>query len=72
MTSAGQSAFDNLKIIVTGALLLAHFKQSLRIIVKIDFFNYISSGDFSALDKNKKLHSFIFFCKNLNLAESNY
>ena len=44
---ACQSAFDNLKKIVTEAPILAHYKEGLRTIVKTDSSDYVSSGVFS-------------------------
>ena len=71
-TSACQSAFDNLKKMVTEAPILAHYKQGLSTIVETDSSDYLSSGVFSQLGKDGLLHPVAFFSKNLNLAECNY
>lgn len=57
---------------VTEALVLAHYKQNLRIIVKTNFFDSVSKRVFFQLGKDELLHYIIFFSKNLNLTEYNY
>ena len=57
---------------VTEAPILAHYKQSLRIIVKTDFSDFVNSRVFFQLGKDRLLHSIAFFFKNMNLAECNY
>lgn len=52
--------------------ILAHLKQSLKIIIKTDSSNYINSGFFFQLGKEKLLYPVIFFFKNLNPAKYNY
>lgn len=71
-SSVCKSAFKNLKKIITKALILVHYKQSLKTIIIIDLSNYISNRVFSQLDKNRLLHLIMFFFKNLNFAGCNY
>ena len=71
-TLACQSAFDNLKKMVTEVPILAHYKQDLRTIVETDSSDYVSSGVLSQLSKDGLLHPVAFFSKNLNHAECNY
>ena len=67
-----QSAFDNLKKMVTKAQILAHYKQGLRTIVEPNSSDYISSRVIFQLGKNKLLHLVAFFSKKLNPAKYNY
>ena len=53
-------------------LILAHYKQSLKINVEIDFFDYISNGVFFQLRGHNLQYPIVFFLKNLNLIEYNY
>ncbi len=57
---------------VTEALILVYYKQSLKTIVETDSSDYISSGIFSQLGEDGLLHLVAFFSKNLNLIECNY
>ena len=57
---------------ITEVLILIHYKQGLKIIMKIDFFDYISSKVFYQLKKDGLLYLVAFFSKNLNSAEYNY
>ena len=72
LSLAWESAFRNLKEIVTEALILANYKQNLKIIVETDLSDYVSSEVFFQLSKNRLLYLVAFFSKNLNLAEYNY
>ena len=53
-------------------LILTHYKQGFKIIMKTDFFDYVSNRVFFQLDKDGLLHLIIFFSKNLNLTKYNY
>ncbi len=57
---------------ITEALILAHNKQSLRTIVETDLSDYVSSGIFSQIDKDRLLHPVAYLSKNLILVEYNY
>ncbi len=67
-----QSAFDNLKKMVTKTPILAHYKWDPKTIMETDFSDYVSSGVFSQLSKDRLLYPVIFFFKNLNSVECNY
>ena len=54
------------------ALILAYYKQGLKIIIETTFFDYIGSGILSQLGKNGQLYSIAFFSKNMNFAKYNY
>ena len=57
---------------VTEAPIVVHYKQGLKIIMKIDFFDYISSRVFFQLKKDGLLYLIAFFLKNLNPTKCNY
>ena len=57
---------------VTGASILAHYKQVLKTIMETDSSDYVSSGVLFELGKDGLLHPVVFFSKNLNLVECNY
>ena len=69
---AYKSAFNSFKKILTEVLILAYYKQGLKTIVKIDSFDYVSSGVLSELGEDRLLHLIAFFLKNLNSIEYNY
>ncbi len=69
---ACQSAFDNLKKMVTKVLILTHYKQGLKTIMETDFSDVVSSEVFSQLGEDGLLYPIAFFSKNLNPAECNY
>ena len=52
--------------------ILTHYKQGLRTILETNSSNYVSSGVFSQLGKNRLLHLLVFFSKNPNPAKCNY
>lgn len=64
--------FKNLKKIVIKGLILAHYKQGLKIMMKTNLSNYVNSKVLFQLDENRLLYFIIFFPKNLNLVECNY
>lgn len=57
---------------VTKTTILANYKQSIKIIVKIILSNYINNGVFFQLSDNRLLHLIAFFSKNFNPAKYNY
>ena len=57
---------------ITKALILIHYKQGIKTIVKKDSSNYVSSRVFSQLGDNGLPYPIAFFSKNLNSAECNY
>lgn len=57
---------------VTEALILAYYKQSLKLIIETVFFDYISSRILFQLGKDELLYFIAFFSKNLNPIECNY
>lgn len=59
-------------MMVTEVLILAHYKQSFKIIVEIDSSDSISSRVLFQLCKDKLLYLVPFFFKNLNFAECNF
>lgn len=69
---ACQSAFDNVKKIVTSILILAHYKQSIKTILEKDLSNYVSSEVLSQLDNNRLLYLVTFFFMNFNPLKCNY
>lgn len=52
--------------------ILANYKQIIKIIMKRNLSDYVSSRVFSQLGNDKLLHPIAFFSKNLNLAKCNY
>lgn len=66
------SAFDSLKKMVIEAPILVHYKQDLKIIMKTDSSDNVSSRVFSQLGKYRLLHIIMFFLKNLNFMKYNY
>ena len=52
--------------------ILTHNKQSFRIIMKTDSFDYVKSRVFSQFSKDRLLHFMFFFSKNPNSAKCNY
>lgn len=57
---------------VTETLILVYYKKNLRIIMKRNYFDYVSSRDFFYLDKDKLLYPITFFFKSFNSAKYNY
>lgn len=57
---------------VTKAPILAHYKQSVKTIVKTNLSDYVRSRVFSQLGDNGLLHLIILFFKNLNPVQCNY
>lgn len=57
--------------IVIKILIFAYYKQSLKIIVKTDAFDDVSSRNFSYLEKDELLNIIMFLSKNLNPVEYN-
>lgn len=57
---------------ITEALILAWNKQSLRTIVETDLSNYVNSGVFFQIGKDRLLHLIPYLFKNLNPIEYNY
>ena len=57
---------------ITGVPILAHHEQSFKTIVKTNSANYLSSGVFFQLGKDRLLYPVVFFSKNLNSAKYNY
>ena len=57
---------------VIEALILIYYKQSLKIIVETNFFDYISSRIFFQLGEDGRLHLIAFFLKNIDFAKCNY
>ena len=57
---------------VTEVLILVHYKQGLKTIMEMNFFDYINSGVFFSLGEERLLHLVLFFSKNLNFTECNY
>ena len=57
---------------VTKALILAHYKQGVKTIVKTDSSDYVSRGILFQLGDNGLLHLVAFFSKNFNPFECNY
>ena len=57
---------------VIEALILAHYKQGLRIIMETNFSDYISNIILSQLGEDGLLHPIVFFSKNLNPVKCNY
>ncbi len=53
-------------------LILRHFDQTCKTILKINLFNYVNNEVLSQYDDEKTLHSVIFYSKNLSFAECNY
>lgn len=49
---------------VAKALILTHCDQDVKIIMKTDKYDFISSETFSQSDNNKLLHLVIFFYQN--------
>lgn len=65
-TLAGLSVLNNLKKIVTKALVVPHYKQSIITILEINFYDYANNRVFFQLGKDKLLHIVVFFFQNLN------
>ena len=57
---------------VTEVPIFAHYKQSIKIIIKRNSSDYISSIIFFQLGNDWLLHFVTFFSKNFNLAKCNY
>ena len=57
---------------ITKVLILAYYKQSIKIIVKIDFFIYISYNILFYVNNNHLLYSIVFFSKNSSSIKYNY
>lgn len=52
--------------------MLVYYKKNLRIIMKRNFFDYVSSRNFFHLDKNRLSYPITFFFKNFNPTKYNY
>lgn len=70
--SVYSSNSDNLKKMVTIALIFVYYKLNVMIIVETDLSDYVTSRMLSQLGDDKLLHSIIFFFKNLNPVKYNY
>lgn len=57
---------------VTKVPILIYYNQGLKVIVKIDFFEYHNNKVFFQLGEDELLHFVTFFSKNKNLAKCNY
>ncbi len=53
-------------------LILKHFDSIRKVILKIDFLNYVNDEVLSQYNDEDILHSMIFYSKNMILAECNY
>lgn len=56
----------------TKAIIFAYYKQDIKIIMKTDLSNYVSSRVFLQLGDNRLLYLVAFFFKNHSLIEYNY
>jgi hypothetical protein len=65
-------AFELLKQTIIETLVLAHFNLVKQIYIESDSSNFVNVEILSQMKKNDKIHSIIFFSKNLVLAKCNY
>ncbi len=57
---------------MTTAFVLKHFNLIRKVILKINFLNYVNDEVLSQYDDKNILHSVIFYSKNMIFAECNY
>ncbi len=57
---------------MTTALVLKHFNLIRKVILKMNFLNYVNDEVLSQYDDEDILHSMIFYSKNMISAECNY
>ncbi len=57
---------------MTTVLVLKHFDSIRKVILKMNFLNYVNDEVLSQYDDKNILHSMIFYSKNIILAECNY
>ncbi len=57
---------------MTTAFVLKHFDSIRKVILKINFLNYVNNEVLSQYDDEDILHSVIFYSKNMIFAECNY
>ena len=50
---------------ITKISIIVYYKKGLKIIIEINFFDYVSNGVFSQFDKNKQLYFIVFFFKKV-------
>ncbi len=71
-TEICQMIFEELKQQMMTVLILKHFNSIRKVILKIDFLNYVNDEVLSQYDDEDILHSVIFYSKNMILAKCNY
>ncbi len=71
-TEICQMIFEELKQQIMTVLILKHFNSIRKVILKIDFLNYVNDEVLSQYDDEDILHSVIFYSKNMIFAECNY
>ena len=57
---------------VTKAPILVYYKYGLKTILETNFLNYVNSGVYFQLGKDRLLYPVAFFFKNLNPTKCNY
>ena len=62
----------NMKLRIISVLMLRHYDRSRKIILKINFFDYVNNDVLSQYDDEHVLHSVAFYSKNFLSAECNY
>ena len=71
-SEACQSAFEEIKDLVTSALVLRHYERSRPAVLETDSSDYVNGGVLSQADDDGVLHPVAFYSKNLLPAECNY
>ncbi len=64
--------FEKLKQQMMTVLILKHFNSIRKVILKMNFLNYVNDKVLSQYDDEDILHSMIFYSKNMISAEGNY